>query len=267
MSTYSREELFELAAAYALGATTADETAAVEAALATSPELVAEVRSFRDVVAELGRLAPMPPSQDARGRLLERVRREPIPASDGPAFSSPPPARHWTRRFGAYAAAAGIVAIISLGVETFRLLEQERTVEASRAAVVAKLDHRETELNTLLLAEKDLRVIHLKGADTVNGPGIQFFWNEKQRSGMVHAFRLPPAPPHHAYQIWAIVDGRPTSMKVFDSDPDGHALVQSLDMPPTSRGTTAIYVTVEPSGGSPAPTTEPFLRGTVSATY
>jgi Anti-sigma-K factor rskA len=152
MTNYSREELFELASAYALGATTADETAAVEAALPTLPDL------------------------------------------------------------------AG----------TFALLGRQRELEASRLALAAKLEHRETTLNTLLHAEKDLRVMHLKAADTVKGPGIQFFWNEKEHSGVAHAFRLPPAPANHSYQPWAIVDGRATSVKVFNSDPDGHALVESF---------------------------------------
>ena len=101
----------------------------------------------------------------------------------------------------------------------------------------------------------------------MKGPGIQFFRNEKQRSGVVHAFRLPPAPANHAYQVWAIVDGRPASVKVFKSDADGHALVEGLPMPTTPHGVTLIAVTVEPAGGSSQPTTEPFLKGSVPAVY
>jgi len=271
--TYSRDELFELAAAYALGATTAEETAAVEAALATSPDLAAEVASFREVVADLAQLGPdMPaPALAVRERLLSRVRREahiaaydvnrpPVVASRAHPWPASP-------RFVLLAAAASVLVVVGLGTATFGLLRRQRQLEASRVALAAHLEHRETTLNTLLHAEKDLRVIHLKAADTVKGPGIQFFWNEKHRSGVAHAFRLPPAPANHAYQLWAIVDGRATSVKVFNSDPDGHALVESLTLPATSRGATAIYVTVEPDGGSTAPTTEPFLRGFVPATY
>jgi anti-sigma-K factor RskA len=157
-------------------------------------------------------------------------------------------------------AAASIVGIAALSASV--LLQRSRA-----NAFAAKLEHRETTLNTILHAEKDLRVIHMKAADTVNGPGIQFFWNEKHRSGLAHAFRLPPAPANHSYQLWVIADGKPASVKVFDSDPDGHAMVEGLALPPTSRGVTAVYLTVEPAGGSPTPTTEPILKGTVPATY
>jgi len=267
MMTYSRDELFALAASYALGATSPDETAAVEAAIPASPELAAEVASFREVVAELAQLKPVVPSPIVRERLLQRIHRPPaaVKPSDRAVVVLQP--RRWLARGPAIAAAASILLIAGVGGEALVLARRARSAEAARELIARSLEHRETTLNTLLHAEKDLRVIHLKAADTVVGPGIQFFWNEKHAAGVAHAFRLPPAPPGHAYQLWTIVDGHPRSVKVFDSDPDGHALVEGLTLPRTSRGATAIYVTVEPIGGSPSPTTEPFLKGSVPATY
>ena len=210
------------------------------------------------------------PAPAVRERLLSRVRREARGASNDGAPSRRSPLLRsdpLCRGLPCSPPLRSLLVVVGLGAATFALLRRQRELEASRVALAAHLEHRETTLNTLLHAEKDLRVIHLKAADTVKGPGIQFFWNEKEHSGVAHAFRLPPAPANHAYQLWAIVDGRATSVKVFNSDPDGHALVESLTLPPTSRGATAIYVTVEPDGGSTAPTTEPFLRGLVPATY
>jgi anti-sigma-K factor RskA len=259
----SREELFELAAVYALGATTPDETAAIEAALPTSPELAAEVASFREVAAEMARLSPVAPSVSMRGRLLDRVHRD-HPVALPPVVTTPP---RWRNRGRYFAAAAAILIVASLGAESFVMAKRVRAIDRLRQDAEAHAAHREQTLNTLLYGEDALRVIHLKAADTVTGPGIQFFWNEKQRSGVVHAFRLPPAPANRAYQVWAIVDGKPASVKVFNSDLDGHALVEGLDMPTTSRGVTLIAVTVEPAGGSSQPTTEPFLKGAVTGTY
>jgi anti-sigma-K factor RskA len=267
MTAYSRDELFALAASYALGATSADETAAVEAAIPDSPDLAAEVASFREVVGELAQLTPVVPSPAVRERLLQRIHRPPVAVkpSDRTVIAQVP--RRSFVRGPAIAAAAAILVVAGMGAESLLLARRNREADAARILLTAALENRETTLNTLLHAEKDLRVIHLKAADTVKGPGIQFFWNEKHHMGVAHAFRLPPAPPQHAYQLWTIVDGHPRSVKVFDSDPDGHALVENLTLPPTSHGTTAIYVTVEPAGGSTAPTTEPLLKGSVPASY
>jgi anti-sigma-K factor RskA len=147
------------------------------------------------------------------------------------------------------AAAASLLVAAVLGVQNVKLGSQ--------------LNHREHTLNSLLEAEKDLHVVHLKAADTIAGPGIQFFWNEKQHMGVAHGFRMRPAPAGRAYQLWIVRDGEPVSVGVFNSDPDGHALVEGLDLPPTSAGVTQVLLTVEPSGGSPRPTTQPMLRGTM----
>jgi anti-sigma-K factor RskA len=255
---HSRDELLELAAAYALGATTSDETAAIEGALATTPELVAEIASFREVVAAMGQAGSVVPSAETRLRLLERVHSESLTHTAG---VKPPGRPQWTTRGRVTAAAAVIIIIASLATESVLLAARSRRAEAERV-VLARHD---TTLMLLLHAEDQLRVIHMKAADTVKGPGIQLFWNERDHEGVVHAFRLPRVPSNRAYQLWAIVDGRPESVKVFNSDPDGHALIEGLTLPASSRGVTQMSLTVEPSGGSPLPTSEPMLKGLLAA--
>ena len=151
-----------------------------------------------------------------------------------------------------YAAAASLLVAAVLSVQVARMSKE-------MGAVFSKLEHREATLNSLLHAEKDVRVIHLKAADTVVGPGIQLFWDSRHRLGVVHAFRLLPAPAGSSYQLWAIIDNEPVSVRVFDSDPDGHALVEGIPLPASSRGVSKILVTVEPRGGSRAPTSVPLL--------
>jgi anti-sigma-K factor RskA len=255
---HSRDELLELAAAYALGATTPDETAAIEAALATTPELVAEIASFREVVAAMTQAGAVAPSPKTRMRLLERVHSGALAHNAGVR----PPARpHWTTRGRIAAAAAGIIIVASLATESVLLAARARRAESERQVLV----QHDSALMTLFHAENQLRLIHLNAADTVNGPGIQVFWSERDHAGIVHAFRLPRVPSNRAYQLWAIVDGRPASVKVFNSDPDGHALIKGLTLPASSRGVTQMALTVEPSEGSRLPTSEPMLRGLVEA--
>lgn len=66
MSDYSREALLELAAAYALGATSPSESAAIEASLADMPELAAEIAAYTDVAVSLAQQQQMPPSPHVR---------------------------------------------------------------------------------------------------------------------------------------------------------------------------------------------------------
>lgn len=260
--TYTREQLLELAGAYAVGATTAEETAAVEAAMRTSSELAAEVASFREVTAAMASGASMNPSPLVRDAFLKRIadsKQVAVPVR--PTLRTMPA---WMSM--AFAASTALaIGLGGLSVAFWRQvdgLENElRTAEQAlhNAGEVAAM--RELQLNTILEGDKELHLVHLKTADTLSGPGIQFFWNARQGRGLVHAFRLKSAPAGRAYQLWLLVKGQPLGVKVFNSDADGHALVTDIALPTDVAGVTDVLVTEEPAGGSPLPTTTPFIGG------
>jgi anti-sigma-K factor RskA len=276
---YTREELLDLAAGYAMGALNAEETAAVERALATLPELAAEVAAYRETMTALAEGGTLAPSPAVRERLLAAVRSDagaPVDArtngahangahANGARAPREVPAR--PRRRAAFGTGVGALLAASLLVaaglarHAAALRDELRAAVATGDAVRGKLEHREHTLNSLLHAENFLRVVHLYAADTVRGPGVQLFWDERHRVGVLHAFRMPPAPRGRSYQLWTLVDGAAVSAKVFDTDPDGHALVENLALPSSARGVTDVVITVEPAGGSARPTGPAVLRG------
>lgn len=247
MRRFTHEELLEMLPAYGIGALAPDEVAAVDAALTgasrQSEELRRELRAYESVATQVAELHATVPPAGARDRLLSRIAREKH------ATVTPPPASRVPRPW-LVALAAALVLAFGLGAYSLSLRQA--------------LSRRESTLNAILEADRDLRVARVLSADSVNGPGIQFFWNEKQRRGVLHAFRMPPAPRGRSYQVWLLQDGKPHSISVFNSDRDGHALVQDLTLPPSSRGATLVLVTEEPAGGSPGPTTTPFMSGELS---
>ncbi len=267
MKSYTQDELRELLPAYALGALSADEAAAVESALVGSAgnSLRRELNSYQELVVQMATAKPVVPPAGVKERLLARVARE-------KQVALPPPAPRRMPATVMAALAAALVLAVGLGAYSLVLRDSlgrsESTLAALREREVLLRDslaQRETTLNAILEAQAQLRVAHLVAVDNVPGPGIQFFWNERQKRGVLHAFGLPPARAGRAYQLWLIQDGKPVSVSVFNSDADGHALVENLSLPETSRGTTLVAVTDEPAGGSPGPTTAPFLAGPLSA--
>jgi len=262
MTAYSRDELMELAPLYAVGATTPAESAAVESAMRGDAALAAEVAAFREVATAVGTATPVAPSPGLRAQLLAAAAAS--PATPAAAVAPAAPA---VRRIPAWvpmALAASLVAAVGLGAYSARLSGELGEVRAAVGALDARLRDRERTLNTLLEAERDLRVVYLQGDAGAAGPGIQFFWNLKQGRAIAHVFRLQPAPDGRDYQLWALVDGKPVSLTVFNSDADGHALVEEFTLPGSSSGVSAVLLSVEPKGGSVQPTTTPFLAGSFS---
>lgn len=253
MSATIPESIRDMAAGYALGALTPEETRQFEAALATFPDLVREVAEYREVNALLAVGRGVRPDPAVRDRLMERIGRTKVVPFRPKAAAYLMP----------IALAATTVLAVGLGFRVDRLRTELASRTDSLATTAARLARREETLNTLLTAESDLTVLQLTttGAEP---PGIQFFWNRRQNRGVLHAFRLPEPAAGKVYQLWLIPrGGKPIPSTTFGSGADGHALVESFQLP-VDGGFEAAAVTIEPTGGSQTPTMPIYLIGKVS---
>jgi len=259
MSHPDHESPQDLVAAYALGALGAEETRAVEAYLATSPEAQREVAEYREVAALLALAGPeAAPRTDLRDRVLARVSAEKSRPLSTPASR---PVRG--PQGGWFAIAATLVGVVGLGLALLsrRELHQLRTavVERDRALTEAQqqLLSREATLNAIMEPGVELYQLTASGDPD---PGIQLFWDRERNRAIVHGFRLKPVPPGRAYQLWFIKDGKPVPSITFKPEPSGHAKVEEVVVP-ADGVLSAAAVTVEPENGSPQPTSPIVLVG------
>ena len=256
-------DMKDLAAAYALGALDPAEARSFEAFLATSPEARQEVAEFREVAALLATTtagAGAGPSPDLRDRVLARVAKEKVVQ-----LPSAVPRTNWIP----WAAAAAVLLAAGFGLQTISLRRQVAERDAAIAelqrdfgATQAQLAAREATLNWIL--KPDVRLTTLTSTSTP-APVIQLFMNPKERVALVHAFNLQPTDSGRVYQLWFIPKGgKPIPSVTFSPEPTGHAMVQQVEIPAAPNLAVAA-VTNEPAGGSPQPTTQPILVGTIGS--
>ena len=301
MSEISMTELRDMAPAYVLGSLNADELAAFERALATSAELAQEVLAYRNVITRIGNVGDVAPPPDIRVRFLDRIASQKLssiqtpvspaaPAATPPVSATPsaeprpftvssgnatstrspdkqPNDRWWLVGLMGIGLAASLLFAVQRNSQVTTLtasLAQRDSALSQRDSALAARSHtlaqRDSALNTVLEAERNLVLVNLVSTPT-DGPGIQFFWNVKQGTAMIHAFNLKPAAPGRSYQLWLIKDGKPVPSRVFNADSDEHGLVWGIEMPADTKGVSAVAITDEPAGGSPQPTTTPFMVG------
>lgn len=256
MSGAGEQDLKEQAAAYALGALDPDEARAFEAYLRTSAEARREVAEYREVNALLAAGgAEASPAPELRARVLAHATRE--------RSVSLRPRAPWGLWL-ALAASLGGVVVTGMNWAGARreLVERDSTIAGMAReldARTARLAQREATLNAIL--EPTVTLTNL-ASTRPEQPGIQLFWNRRTNVAVVHAFRLSPAAGQRVYQLWFIPrSGAPIPSVTFNTEPDGHALVQQVEVP-AGVELAAAAITDEPSGGSSAPTTTPILVGT-----
>jgi anti-sigma-K factor RskA len=255
----------DLAAAYALGALSPEETRAFEAFMASSAETQREVAEYREVGALLAAGAPaVAPDPRLKERVLASISREKVrtfvPPVPAPAPRMPLP--FWM------ALAASVMLAVGFGLKYSNaknaLSYQIARADSSRAAldsVVARLAAREKTLDEILEPDMQLSLLTATGNPD---PKVQLFWNPKKNLAIVHAFRLAQAPAGRVYQLWFIKDGKPVPSVTFNSEPTGHALVQNITVP-GGTGITNAALTIEPEGGSPQPTSPVMMIGSMGA--
>ena len=250
-------DMRDLAPAYALGALEGEEKRAFEAALAASPELQRDVAEYRELNAVLAAGQAATPPADLRGRLLERVRGEKVV----PLAAGKSPTRPLFGILLGLGVAASTLLALGLGLRV-RTLDREL---ASRDSVLAlreeSLSERERTLNAILEPGTELTVLTTPGE---RPPGIQVFRDKLRNRLIIHAFRLTPAPSGRAYQLWILPKGgRPIPSRVFNSEVDGHALAEGIEIP-ENIVVEGFAITQEPAGGSPQPTSAILLYGKVA---
>lgn len=101
-----------------------------------------------------------------------------------------------------------------------------------------------------MLQDPATRVVPLRGAGPSPEAHGGVIWSERA-GGYVFVTRLPPAPGAKAYEIWAIVGGKPSPAGVLRVDASGqgsHRIAAGLGRVET------FAVTLEAAGGASAPT-------------
>lgn len=163
----------------------------------------------------------------------------------------------------------------SLSSERTRLTSQAGNLQSRIEALTAernglrtRLQTVESERNQLLSQQAELRSI----VDVVANAGtrtLQFGQANNVPHGRVFlppsggvmfvGLQLPQLPPDRTFQLWLVPSqGVPRSAGVFRANASGQA-VYSSQTPRSGLNTAAVAVSVEPNGGSPAPTTKPII--------
>jgi anti-sigma-K factor RskA len=229
------EHMSDWLPAYALDVLDEAEAQQVKEHLEACEICQAELRAYRGVVDELplAALESQPPPT-LKANILSQVAK---PAG----VQQPKPS--WWQRFTFKSPAWGMVSlalIVLLGVSNLFLWRQ---------------------INSLQDASQDtLATVPLTGGETTpDATGLLVISMDGEHGTLV-VDRLPSLDESQQYQVWLIRDDQRTSGGVFSVDEDGYGAVW-VHAPDPLISYERFGVTIEPAGGSPAPTGERVLGG------
>jgi anti-sigma-K factor RskA len=298
----SYNQVLELLPAYALGALEPEEMLAVDAYLNQHQELLIRLRNAEEAAAQLAHAAPLAPlPATAKARLMSRVQADLATPEATPATTETvvrpkramptPPQQSWWGRLRplftsplwvGVSAAALLILLLSLFY-----IQQLQTQLNGANDQLGQLEERVSELETanvqleqanqnllqqmqtdqarlMLIANADPdRTLQLSNPEGEPGAGGTFYVRDDEGLLMWHG--LESLPQDKSYQLWLIppAEGAPVPAGLLEMDADTPDWL-TVQIPPDAQNFAAVGVSIEPAGGSPAPTGPIVLHGASS---
>jgi anti-sigma-K factor RskA len=235
------EAIEGLIPAYALGVADLDENRVVEAHLAACATCRGLLAEYRDLSGDL--LFSAPPMAAPAG-LTERMRERLAPLRNEAASRA-----WWIRLRGALlvpALAAVVLLLVVTNIYWFGRMN--------------RLDRQVTEQASLVASLADAPATALRGeASAPYAQGVVYASTSGQ-AALLCVYGMPALPSDKAYQLWLIKDGKRESGGVFQVSANGFGFLMVKPAHPLTDYS-SVGITVEPIGGSPAPTSPRVLGG------
>jgi len=255
------EDYKEMIPARALSALDAAEAQALNEHLENCAECRKELDEWQATAAALALGAtPTEPSPRVRERILDEVRRDLSEPNVVPFRSTP---RNLWSSFGSLGAMAAAILMTGVTVGSIILWRENRKAEADLRNVSAQLDKTEKDLDSLkdfyhFLTHPDTRVHRLVSTKQSLGPEATLAYDGYGNVLMIGE-QLPSVPQGKAYQLWFLVPGKqPLPGKTFIPDNSGKVVLKD-ELRDLTLKDPHFAVTVEPAGGSTAPTSPIYL--------
>lgn len=283
IKTYIESGVLEL---YVLGDLTPEERLKVEEMASLYPEVKVELAEIEKTLGELADSYAIEPSENLRDNFLSKLI---FNDEENNALASVPfiendqqntlantntkdniiPLNNAKLNFYKYSfAACFALLIISVGAlfvlynnlqESKEQLAVLQSSNQDYANQVNYLDKKVESTNEILsvYTNPDYKMVELKG--TANSPESKMLvaFNPKEQKVMIDIknMSMPAHDENHQYQLWALVDGKPVDLGVFD----GVSTETVMKKMKAIDKAQAFAVTLEPKGGSINPTLEKMM--------
>jgi anti-sigma-K factor RskA len=261
VKAYIESGILEL---YVLGDVSPEEKLHVEEMVQKHPAIKAELEEMEKALEAYAKANAVEPSENQRNKILNSLVTN---LGDDATFRSKKDAtedniitlpRSTPTGFYKYAfAASAALLLVSLGTlyNVYNKLQQSNQQLVVMASQNEHFSKTVNLMNDQLGVYRDTtyKLLRLKGTKNLPSGSMTVAWSPAKKKVMIDMdnLKLPENDKAHQYQLWALVNGKPVDLGVFDkSNADTSDMKQ---MKPVELAG-AFAVTLEPRGGSVNPT-------------
>ena len=163
---------------------------------------------------------------------------------------SPVGSAGWLR----FVAAASVVLLVGTVVLYYQTSQQNKDLANTNDRLKEKLDTTQNILNRIVEEQKvvsdpNVTVVNMVGTHVAPKSSANIYWDSTSSNVFLVVRNMPKLPSDQQYQLWALIDGKPKDLGVFDAADEKVILKMK-----NTQKAQAFAITIEKKGGSPSPT-------------
>lgn len=254
---------------YVLGQLNAQEQAEVEAMAIKYPEIKQELEAIEIAMEQYAQQQALEPSAGLKNKILSQITQEPVKEIILPTPINYAPYESKIRTLRVALATCASLLVVS-GVMLYKTHHQLGDAKDQIASLSLEKEQFTTTVSHMRQTNNDLqkiadmpndpdwKIVKLAGTKMDPSAKMVVYWHVSGKHVMVDNSKmgLPANDKTHQYQLWALVNGKPVDLGVFDVKADStHILLQMKEI----ASAQAFAVTLEKRGGSPAPTMDKMV--------
>lgn len=152
-------------------------------------------------------------------------------------------------------AAASVLLLCTLGVLFFQMQAYSKVensfVRLEQESKNTSLAYEQLQQKWSIASSPNMTLVSLSGTENNPSNKAVVYWDKPKGTVYLSAENLPAPAENQQYQLWAIVDGKPVNAGLYDSK----GIQKMLQI----SSAQAFAITLEKTGGSPAPTMQNLL--------
>jgi anti-sigma-K factor RskA len=233
---------------YVLGLVSDEERKEFEKLCMQYPELVEARKVFELALEKQAMENPLQPPADLKNRIFSAIN---TPAGIAPVRNAPVRNLNWLK----YAAAACLILLAGSLYWNISLYNRNKSLKSNYDNTVARLNDMEKDIQ-VLQQNPSVKMASMKGLDVSPQSYATVYWDTTSHDVYLLTNNLPVPASDKQYQLWAIFNGKPVDLGVFDIKKE-RLLIQARN----AQGAEAFAITLEKKGGSRTPEGTMYVMG------
>jgi hypothetical protein len=257
--------------AYISGLAAPQELQELESAMVQYPEVASAVEDCRLGMEHYIMLQSVTPPPVIRQNLIRIIANEEVEITSGneaantQIIEDTPVRKLYVNSSWRWVAAAAILLLLGSGILNYiyfsryseykvryeALLTTHNELASEENIYRTRLEHMEHSLD--IVKDPTMKTVQMPGTKLLPTAMATVYWNQASKEVFLMPNNLPQPAADKQYQLWAIVDGKPVDMGVFDISKNTEELMQKMKSIDNAE---MFAITLENKGGSPTPTLE-----------